>query len=202
MNLLKEIKQVERWNGLEQAKDDANSWYSNAKGDPLNPEVQFLPNNLLQLGKIHSFKYNPKGKDVLAYYDRKPVMLHLGQIKKDGKVYEFGVNLNFIPIPYKWYILDKLTKVYAAYFNTAYTNMPEQAKKQISIPMSYNLIKALLRQYNVKFAFRMYIPSRKSDTFVMSYKNWNTIAFLDIEKFEGISYEDMIREYTKSKYRQ
>lgn len=203
MTLISDIKKEYREVGLRRANKEAMQWYRAARNDTENLSVARAPKQkgYLEPGKIHIFTYNPKGKGVLDYYDKKPVVISLGTVKEDnGNIYDLGINLNFIPVPYKWYILNMLREVYRDfYYSQMNGRRAGDALMQARIKYKYNILKQLLRKYGMEFAIRKYIPSRKSRVYVCSYESWFNIAFLSIENFEGINYDDMIKKYKASK---
>ena len=203
MSLLTEIKSVENRVGLRRAQKDSFAWYRSARDDNDEMSIARAPKQkgYLEPGKIHIFTYNPKGKKVLDYYDKKPVVLSLGTVREnDGSIYDLGLNLNFIPFPYKWYILNTLNELYGQFYKSQIEGRNSgNALLQARIKYKYNILKALLRKYGFPFAIRKYIPSRKSRVYVCSYETWLNIAFLSIDNFEGISYDDMIKKYKASK---
>lgn len=198
--ILKQIIEQYKKSGLKVAEDDAFSWYNKAKKNPMDPTVVFCENQMMQVGKLNQFNYNPKHKNTLDYYDKKPLVLSLGVIQRKKMRYELGINLNFIPAPYKWYILDKIQRTYSGFFQRQKDGRASNnALKQPQIRYRYAAIKAMLSQYGFEFAIRMYIPSRKSKLYCINYNNWVTASFLSIEKFEGITYKQMIKEFRKYK---
>tara|TARA_R110000796_G_scaffold159388_10_gene276255 strand:- start:4635 stop:5243 length:609 start_codon:yes stop_codon:yes gene_type:complete len=198
--ILKNIKETLKVKGPKQAEDDAHTWFSGAKKSNIDPTVVFCENRMMQVGKLNQFTYNPKGKDTLDYYDKKPLVLSLGTVRKKKMIYEMGINLNFIPTPYKWYILETIQKTYSGFFLRQQDGRASNnAYKQPQIMYRYRAIKALLSKYGFEFAIRMYIPSRKSKVYCINYNSWVNASFLSLEKFEGITYDEMIREFQKAK---
>mgnify|MGYP000300390288 CR=1 FL=1 len=184
--------------GQREAEQQAYYWYNRNRTDIYSPDITFLENGYIQPGKINIFKYNPKHKDVLDYWDKRPVVLCLGNIKRGNSILEMGINLNFIPTPYKWYILDTIQKTYSGFFQRVRNvQVPTFADKQPLIKYNYSTIRALLASYKVGFALRTYIPSRRRSNYIVNYNNWLQAGMLSIEDFEGISYSQMIQEYRK-----
>jgi len=198
--ILKEINQEVRSKGVKIAEKEADNWLSSAKNNPRDSTVVFCENQMMQVGKINQFSYNPKGKDTLDYYDKKPLVLSLGVVHKKKMRYELGINLNFIPAPYKWFILDKVQRTYSGFFNRQKDGRASNdALKQPQIMYKYRAIKAMLSQYGFEFAIRMYIPSRKSRVYCINYNSWVNASFLKKENFSGITYSEMIKEFQKAK---
>ena len=192
----KEIYTIVNSKGLKYGENEAKLWFNKAKKNPYDPTVVFVENQMLQVGKINQFSYDPKEKDILDYYDKKPLVISLGTMQRNKKRYEIGINLNFIPAPYKWSVLDIIQETYSTFFQRHKDNKhSNNALKQQQIMYNYQLLKAVLKRYGVSFAMRTYIPSRKSKLYVINYNNWVDAAFLSLENFEGISYERMQQEY-------
>lgn len=65
---------------------------------------------ILLSGRIYTFKYNPKFKDALDYYDRRPVALIIERHnnQKEGYSYYTAINLNFLPAKAKSLILAQI----------------------------------------------------------------------------------------------
>ena len=195
--ILSEINSLYHQNGINNMKKLSYKWYYDESKHQSN-DVVYIGPSLLQPGKIHTFDYNPIHKSTLDYYDKNPVVISLGTLQRGNTLLEMGINLNFIPMPYKWYILDTIQKSYQSFF-VQQQNKQLPADKQPLIKYNYNFIKSILRQYGVLFALRTYIPTRKRNINVISYNQWTKCAFLSIEDFEKITYEQMIDEYEKFK---
>ncbi len=201
--ILSEINTIYKRDGLKKAEDNSYSWFTKAKKNPYDPSVSFIERQMLQVGKINQFSYNPKNRATLDYFDKKPLVISLGTFRRNKQIYELGINLNFIPAPYKWYVLEAIQKLYSGFFNrfTEESRYSLSAIKQPQIQYRYQVLKSLLRKYGFEFAIRTYIPSRKSKVYCISYNNWVDTAFLSIENFEGISYNEMIRQFNFAKNR-
>ena len=198
--IIEDIREIEKKVGMKKAEDEAYDWFIGAKNNPYDPTVVFVENKMSQVGKLNQFTYNPKGKKTLDYYDKRPLVLSLGVVMHHKRKYELGINLNFIPAPYKWYILETIQKTYSGFFQRQRdARAPMDALRQPQIMYKYKVIKALLSKYGFEYAIRKYIPSRKSKLYCISYNNWTQAAFLSIEKFEGITYDQMMQEFWKAK---
>lgn len=192
---LSEIQNIYNSLGSRQSEISAYQWLIEQKQNN-DGQVNFVPNNLLLPGKIHTFRYNPKHKKVLDYYDKNPVVLYIGTIRRGKNILELGINLNFIPVPYKWYVLATVTKTYSGFFNQISNSAkPKSALKQPNIRYNYNALKSMLERFGFTFAIRTYIPSRKSNTYVINYSNWEQVALLSIDDFEKITYSELIKLY-------
>ena len=65
-----------------------------------------LTRTRFQPGKIYVFKYDPKYKKELPWFDENPVVLAIEQINNN----DLGINLNLLPTPFKEKLLDELIK--------------------------------------------------------------------------------------------
>ena len=171
--------------GQRQSQVFAYNWLIDEKENIKSNDIVFSNENRMLPGKIHTFNYNPKFKDKLDYYDRKPVVLCLGNLVRGNNILEMGINLNFIPQPYKSYLLDTIKKTYSGYFNSFKDD--KSPLLQPNIKYNYKALKAILGKYGFNYALRTYIPSRKSDLFVVNYSKWDMVSLLSIEDFEGIT---------------
>jgi hypothetical protein len=186
--------------GQRQAEINAYNWLTEQKDNIKSLEVVFSEGNILHPGKIHTFNYNPKYKNILDYYDRNPVVLSLGNIQRGKRILELGINLNFVPTPYKWQLLEVIRNIYSGYF-TLLEKSPVQksALHQPIIKYNYQALKSLLSNYGFSFALRAYIPSRKQNTYIINYNNWTEVALLSIEDFERITMIELLKKFKDSK---
>ncbi len=65
--IIKDITNIKAKKGLRVAQEEANDWFNKAKNNPYDPTVVFCENQMMQVGKINQFEYNPKGKDTLDF---------------------------------------------------------------------------------------------------------------------------------------
>lgn len=190
-NTLSKIRSL----GQRQSQTFAYNWLEEQKEDLSSNEIVFSNDNRMLPGKIHTFKYDPKYKDKLDYYDRKPVVLSLGNLVRGNNILEMGINLNFVPHPYKSFMLDTIKKTYSGYFNSFDEN--KSPLIQPNIKYNYKALKAILGKYGFSYALRTYIPSRKSDLYVVNYSKWDMISLLSIEDFEGITESGLKAQFSR-----
>lgn len=184
--------------GQRDAQKFSYKWLKDEKAKAKSLDVVLSNDNTLKPGKIHVFNYNPKLKDTLDYYDKSPVVLSLGNLIVGKQILEMGINLNFLPQPYKFYFLDTLLQTYSGFLGPIRNNTTEQsALVQPIIKYKYQPIKTMLDRYGFSFALRTYIPSRKRNVYVVNYKNWENISLLSIEDFEGITLDGVKREFSR-----
>tara|TARA_Y100000389_G_C17319784_1_gene442425 strand:- start:83 stop:700 length:618 start_codon:yes stop_codon:yes gene_type:complete len=201
-NLLDKIYEQEKsYGGGSKASKLAKDW--------MDSEISFYRgkgyhlNNIrgpLQPGKIHIFKYDPKTKDKLAFYDKNPVVISLGSTKGlDGRL-EIGINLNFIPPKQKYFLMDLIWKTYYSQIKKSMGKGNVMPIDQDFVYYDYKLLKKVLTKYGFGFAIRSYYPSLMSESYVGCFEYWPTFALLDIKDMEGIDEGKIIKlfqEYIK-----
>lgn len=137
----------------------------------------------LDFGKIHLFRYDPKYKDELAYYDRRPLVLCLGPNEYGN---DLGVNLHFLPKRVRWRFLDAVHDRYKSDMARA-IGTSKNALEEAEVRIAYNLVEDILVSTRSKAAIRSYIPSRRTDTTVVSFRSWEVAAVVEEYKFVGAS---------------
>lgn len=149
-------------------------------------------------GKIYIFKYNnPKTKDIMEYYDRNPIVLSLGQkrIETTGDIHEFGINLNFLPKNVVVNLLNTIEKAFSPTIKYNLENLPDLARKQQHLDLTYRVAESILSKKARRFAYRSYIPSRTTSSYVVSFDSWVYVPLLDIKDLEGISLAELLDRY-------
>jgi hypothetical protein len=151
-----------------------------------------------QPGKIYVFKYDPKYKKELPWFDANPVVLAIEQVNNN----DLGINLNLLPVPYKEKLLDELFTKMRIKVDKKETDeiLKINVLKEKPLRITYEGIKAYLKKDGYEFALRQYIPSRKRDQAVVSYSKWPEIAlcdFMDFNKTNVMKVRLMFKDYLK-----
>lgn len=180
---------------VKKSESFVREWYKEwTKFPRVNSAVDFrLDNGRMQAGKIYAFKYNPKTKEQLSFYDRNPVVLSLGPSKKIKNL-DLGINLNFLPRKFK---VNLLSIIYTAYkskirkeINKKQTLLDSgktpSAKTEKPILLYYEQAKSLIPN-ELRFAIRSYYINRRKNTVVTSYDKWTHIPLLRLEDIEGVA---------------
>jgi hypothetical protein len=173
-----------RTSSAKKAKDDYDAEISfyNGKG--------FHVNSLsgpLHPGKIHTFRYDPKTKDRLSYYDKNPVVISIGTIDGPNGKLELAINLNFIPPKTKYFLMNLIWKTYYTQIKSSIGKGNIKPKKEAFVYYNYKLLKKILNKYGFGFALRTYYPSRMANCYVTCFDYWSVMALLDIKNMEGLS---------------
>lgn len=155
-------------------------------------------------GKIYTFQYDPLYKNVLDWYDLRPVILVNNTFKaKTGNFIVTGINLNFLPERVR---VATLQQFYELFENDI--NQSEQMAWSGKINLAVNKIVSFFRDwFNVlsafndnanvgyQFAYRNYIVDRIKDPRYMEYQHWEMIPFLNPEEIVGASIEQIYTTY-------
>ena len=177
-------------------------------GDP----TFFMP------GKIYTFTYDPLNKDILEFYNKRPVILcHDVYKAKTGNTIVEGLNLNFLPEQMKANVLDlhyntfkkdiQLSEDIAGYSRftlkaTRFMYFLKNWLQGIKLFESKNI--------NYNFAYRQYIIPRMKNAALIEYDDWNIIPLLNVQSKEliGITlpqlykrYFDSLREFKEDKHK-
>lgn len=136
------------------------------------------------VGKMYFFAYDPITKD-LPYYDRFPLVLPIEQYA-DGFL---GLNLHYIPPPYRAKLLDKMMDV------ASNKKFDERTRFRIS----YDLLNSSSRYDIFRPCVKKYLYKQLRSKFIsIEASEWDIAIFLPFEKFVGASkgkvFNDSIRK--------
>lgn len=135
----------------------------------------------LTVGRLYLFKYDPKTKDSLPYYDMFPLIFPFKRVP--GGFY--GINMHYLPHMLRARLMDAL-------YSLANNNAKDDTTK---LRLSYQLLEASSR-------FRYFQPcvKRYLNTHIMSRflwvpaAQWETALFLPLERFVGATKQKVWRE--------
>tara|TARA_Y100000593_G_C4243894_1_gene303635 strand:- start:50 stop:640 length:591 start_codon:yes stop_codon:yes gene_type:complete len=183
--LRKDIKGlVKESGGKDKARRAAELWYSTGKSNANEKSVQSTGGRF-HPGKIYVFRYNPKYRGELPWFDANPVVLALDA---DGSN-DVGINLNLLPIMVKERVLDGIYTRFKDEINMQSIGARKNdAKRQGRLSINWDDAKGYLRSVGLDFAIRQYIPGRKSNQSVVSYENWAKIVLCDFADINGTTY--------------
>ena len=173
------------------------NWYDAGVKSKTQNEAK-ITRTRFQPGKIYVFKYDPKYKKELPWFDANPVVLAIEQVNNN----DLGINLNLLPVPYKEKLLDELFTKMRIKVDKKETDeiLKIDALKEKPLRITYDGIKAYLEKDGYEFALRQYIPSRKKNQAVVSYSKWPEIAlcdFMDFNKTNVMKVRLMFNDYLK-----
>jgi hypothetical protein len=148
----------------------------------------------LKIGEIYHYRYDPKTKDILAYYDTNPLtLIYNGWFSQDGTYLYTGINLHFLPSQIKLIILES----YWQYFYRFSGN-----KIMKFLPISYNdFFKFLFKKLqgmDYSFAIRTYISTRLDSPVIIPNNEWGKIPLVKPMFMNGATLEQVYADYYKS----
>jgi hypothetical protein len=122
------------------------------------------------VGKMYMFRYVPKGRYDLPYYDRFPLILVL-DINNDGFM---GLNLHYLPPKMRYIFMNKLLR-YATY-------TPQNEVNRIKV--SYEILKVTERLKEYKPALKKYLFDQLRTVIVPIPSNeWQSVLNLPLDGF-------------------
>ncbi len=124
-----------------------------------------------QVGSMYHFKYDPKLKQTLPYYDTFPLIFMVGPAP--GGFY--GINLHYLPPSSRARLMDAL------YETVNNTRFDQTTKLQVS----YEILKKASRFRLFKPTFKHYLAQHVKSRFVeVQPSDWDIALFLPTEKFK------------------
>jgi len=166
---------------------------------------QFIP------GKIYTFQYDPIHKDILDYYDTRPIILVCGQwtAESTGNTIVTGINFNFLPEVAKvntleYYYQSVKNDLDVAYAKTENTNEVSFIKRALIV------LQDLVQTFNIfnkagkigyQFAMRNYVvdSAHMRQQVLVEYDDWEWIPFIRTKDIVGKSLGEIQAEYAKQK---
>lgn len=176
--------------------------------NPFKLNENFLAKKSKKLipGKIYTFVYDPLYKDVLSYYDKRPILL-LHSVKKaktDNDIIS-GINLNFLPEKVKVTLLNQFYVLFKSEIDKDIDNIWENKlsfiMKAITLFKNWLQTKRIFEKHpniNFSFAYRNYIISRMDELKLIEYDDWEILPFLESKEIIGASLIDIYNSYKDS----
>lgn len=176
-SLLDKVKKEMASKSLYPRSDQARAWLGSKIRSLSNPRRRLIgdatraqnPDSIL-IGRMYFFNYDPKLKDVLPVYDRYPLTIPI-EIYSDGFL---GLNLHYLDIPTRLYLLDQLHDYIT---NTKYNDSTR-------FKLSYNLLSKSAKRFKIlQNCIKRYLaPHIMSNMIYIEPASWETAIFLPVEK--------------------
>lgn len=155
--------------------EEARQWYREKANEIDRLDSNFvirkatdLQTSLKRLGHFYLFKYDPKAKETLPYYDRFPVILLLN---KDNVGFT-GLNLHYLPFQFRAALMDQLYDFQ--------TGKDEMAR----IRMTYTILNNTKRLRFFRPCLKQYLNSHMRSKLVhIDVSEWDTSLFLPLQSF-------------------
>lgn len=172
-------------------------WFKEASRNTRNLEVERVKGKYFEGGKMYFFRYVSATKR-LKWYDKRPLIISLGQRTFTGSVVEQGINLNLLPYTVKINLLDWIYNSYEDHINTEITkNNSSKATLQRSFNLNINDISSIVSTDHVDFAIRNYSVGDMDNKYVISYENWTKMILIEDYDFDNINMRKIYTDYRK-----
>lgn len=171
--------------------EKARDWYRNqaqraARAKDIKTEGAITGENIIKLsgsgdkvskqviGNMYLFKYDPKHKDTLPYYDRFPLVFPINKAKGGF----LGINMHYLPPTLRAELMDALYSV------TTNKKFDDSTRLKISYDILNKAKKFRLFRPTIKHYLAKHVQTR----FVyMNPSEWDIALFLPLQEFVGAS---------------
>lgn len=138
----------------------------------------------LEIGRMYIFRYDPKLKQTLPYYDRYPAVIAF----KSTKLGFLGLNLHYLPIRPRAALLNAL--------HTTASNMRYDSSTKMKI--TYATLQSASKFKYFQPCVKSYLYSHVQTRFLeIQSEQWDIAAFLPVADFQKASVETVWRESMK-----
>lgn len=121
-------------------------------------------------GEMYLFRYEPKGRETLKYYDRYPLIM-LVDTYEDGFI---GLNFHYLPPEFRALLLNRMYR----YLNNTEFN------EQTRLLLTYDKIKRLAGRPYYKPCVKRYINNRVIGRFIKIHPSeWDMVLMLPLDRF-------------------
>jgi hypothetical protein len=129
------------------------------------PDYEAIAPNDRNTGKMILFKYDPKTKDSLPYYDTLPIIIHCG--RAPGGFY--GMNLHYLPVHLRVRFMDRIGNLGINKKNQRFTD---------------ESLRAISQHPYFKPCIKRYLNSHVLGKMVrIPIEDWDNVALLPLQKF-------------------
>ena len=142
------------------------------------------------IGHMYLFKYDPKGKETLPYYDVFPLIFPFEssysgtKAPMSGQSF-LGINLHYLPLRMRAKLMDKLYDIAT----------DKRYDDNTRLKISYDILKAASKFALFQPCIKRYLVSHiKSRFFQVHSDEWDLALFLPLQKFVGASMSQVHKE--------
>mgnify|MGYP003973016943 FL=1 len=126
----------------------------------------------ISIGSMYMYTYDAKHKKTLPYFDRFPLVFPFKKVSGGF----MGINLHYLPLPYRAKLMDGL---YSISNNNRYNETTK-------IGMTYNILNGSSKFRYFKPCIKKYLTTQLRSKFLYVYPSeWDIALFLPLERFEG-----------------
>jgi hypothetical protein len=177
----------------------------------IEEESRFIARNIRFFlpGSIYTYGYpNPITKDVLSYYDRRPMSLILQtfKAKTTGRTILQAINLNFIPETQKVLLLHTYYRFFGRYLLEAERDSDRgliaQAKNLAKFLKDWTQVNTVFVKQGkipLTFAVRNYDVSGILNPVMIEMEDWSMIPFFVPRELQGIGPAQVYADYVTAK---
>ena len=123
-------------------------------------------------GKLYMFAYDPKHKETLPYYDKFPMIFPFKMVKGGF----LGLNMHYMPVPFRIKILDKLMVIDGS----------KTATKRVKLQLSWQLISGASSLKLLEPCVHRYLSGHVRSQFrEIEREDWATAMMLPTQQFIG-----------------
>ena len=170
-------------------KRDSRAWFrKQAQAVNANPSLMLRSQanrltNMPMIGRMYLFRYDPKTKNKLPYYDKYPLVIPIGSGNKTGGQASsggsfLGLNLHYLPPVLRAKLMDAL-------YNVASSKTFDEKTK---LKISYDILNQASRYRFFKPCVKRYLISHvQSKFFYIEPTEWDMALFLPLDRFVGAS---------------
>lgn len=170
--------------------EEARQWYRDRASeverlnttDVIRNATELFTNRQM-LGHFYLFRYDPKYKDTLPYYDRFPTVLLLDR-NRDGFT---GLNFHYLPFAFRATLMDQLY------------NYVIGKDELTRIKVTYQILNTTARLRFFRPCLKQYLNNQIRSRLVhIDVKEWDVSLFLPLQRFakkrEQTVHKDSIRQ--------
>lgn len=139
-------------------------------------------------GNMYMFRYDPKMKDTLPYYDTFPLVLPFRRVQ-GGFI---GINFHYLPYQTRLRMMRTVSE---------FTEDPK-IDESTFVRVTWRLIESTAMLKPLRFCVKHYILEQVQSRFLkIPFTDWFIASQLPVERFEGANKKEVWRE-TRTKYGQ
>lgn len=161
---------------LEKRTNEAMQWYRDAVGrlnrnELLDSESYASERRRPTVGQMYMFRYDPKTKDKLPFYDKFPIIFMVGPAQPKGF---HGLNLHYLHPQQRAIFFLKLLEL---------SNNSRRSERE-RLALSYDLLKGASSLREFRPCFKHYLPNHVISRLVFVHpKVWDIACMIPSEQF-------------------
>lgn len=166
----------------------ATNWFRNqaqgasASGSGVIRQLGAQATGGIEIGKMYLFKYDPKLKSDLPYYDSYPLIFPFDNAP--GGFY--GINFHYLPMVYRAKLMDALISL-----------ADSKTDRATRLKLSYQILKSSSKFRYFKPCVKHYLNKHVKSRFInIDSSQWDIALFLPLQRFNKASAATVYRDST------